>query len=66
MWVGAEMTKYLYEGECSWLDVLGVPAHLVATLLVVKLVLVAIAASEQELLALGGRRVVKISANNHF
>ena len=56
--------KYLCAWECSWLDVLGVPAHLVAALLVVKLVLVAVAASEQELLARGGRRVVEIPANN--
>ena len=58
--------KYLCVWECSWLYVLGVPAHLVAAFLVVKLVLVAVAASEQELLARGGGRVVEIPANNHF
>ena len=52
--------------KCSWLYVLGVPAHLVAALLVVKLVLVAVAAAEQKLLARGGGCVVEISANNHF
>ena len=58
--------KYLCVWECSWLYVLGVPAHLVAALLVVKLVLVAVTAAEQELLARRGGCVVEISANSNF